>query len=69
MCKSIRSMMGPDNFLLYLAICPGVQVQTFSASVELPQGQGFIAATKMNLAGYVMLPWAREIETSPSSSG
>ena len=41
----------------------------FSLSPKNPQGQGFIAPSKMNLAGYLTECVALEITISPSSKG
>src|SRR3990167_6612922 len=65
----MRSMMGPDNFLLYLSRSDGLQMQAFFLLPELPQGQGFIAATRIKFEGKIAVPLAREIETILSSSG
>src|SRR3989344_4301374 len=65
----MRSIIGPDNFLLYLSRSDGLQIQVFCLLPAFPQGQGFIAATNMKLEGKTAEPLAREIETILSSSG
>ena len=44
-------------------------MQARFGSMAYPQGQGFMAAPIMNLAGQVTVPLARLIEISPSSMG
>src|SRR3989338_7560372 len=65
----MRSIIGPDSFLLYLSKSEGLQMQAFCLLPVFPQGQGFIAATKIKLDGKMAEPLAREMETMLSSSG
>src|SRR3990167_6857922 len=65
----MRSMIGPDNFLLYLSRSEGLQIQAFCLLPAFPQGQGFMAATRIKLEGKTAVPLAREMETILSSSG
>src|SRR3989344_2557654 len=65
----MRSMIGPDNFLLYLSRSDGLQMQALVLDPAFPQGQGFMAATNIKLDGKIAEPLAREIETMLSSSG
>src|SRR3989344_7660453 len=65
----MRSIIGPDSFLLYRAKSEGLQMQAFCLLPELPHGQGFIAATKIKLEGKTAVPLARDMETILSSSG
>ena len=65
----MRSNKGPLIFPTYFSICGPVQWQSRRGSVRNPQGQGFSAATNMNSAGNVVDVKAREIVTTPSSSG
>ncbi len=44
--------MGQESRDLYRSIAHGEQTQGFSTSHIKPQGQGFIAHTRENLAGY-----------------
>ena len=67
--RSIRSRMGPEILRWYFMIADGLQEQIFCGSVALPQGQGFIAAMSVKRAGNSRVPWARETEMRPSSSG
>src|SRR3989338_7510332 len=65
----MRSMIGPDSFLLYLSKSDGLQMQAFCLLPVFPQGQGFMAATRIKLEGKMAVPLAREIETILSSKG
>src|SRR3989344_216927 len=65
----MRSIIGPDNFLLYLSKSEGLQMQAFFLFPAFPHGQGFIAATNIKFDGKTAEPFAREIETMLSSSG
>ena len=67
--KSILSKSGPDNFERYLWIWNSEHEQSFSLSPRNPHGQGFIAPTSINCAGYLIEFLALEITTSPSSRG
>ena len=50
-------------------ICEGAHEHWWVLSPRYPHGQGFCAATSMHLAGKVVLPFAREMETTLSSIG
>src|SRR3989344_6580399 len=65
----MRSIIGPESFLLYLSKSDGLQIQAFCLFPALPHGQGFIAATRIKLEGKMAEPLAREIETMLSSRG
>ena len=65
---SIRSSSGLLSLALYCRICLQVQVHLFRSGY-MPQGQGFRAATSINPAGYIYLPWILAIVTSRSSNG
>ena len=65
----MRSSNGPLILPTYFSICGPVQWQSRRGSVRNPQGHGFNAATNMNSAGKVVDVKAREIVTTPSSSG
>src|SRR3989338_4855135 len=65
----MRSIIGPDNFLLYLSRSEGLQIQALCLFPAFPHGQGFIAATSIKFDGKIAEPLAREIETMLSSSG
>jgi hypothetical protein len=54
---------------MYLSMAIGVHLQTRRASPRKPQGQGFMAATSMKLAGNVVDVSARAMVTTPPSSG
>src|SRR3989344_7463927 len=66
---SIRSIKGPDSFLLYIETCEGEQMQAFSGLFKNPQGQGLLAPTSINRLGNVRVFLAREIVILPSSIG
>jgi hypothetical protein len=54
---------------MYLNLRPGLHLHALCGCIKYPHGQGFIAATNINLAGKVKTPFALEIVTSASSSG
>src|SRR5208283_3677364 len=60
---------GPEILLRYFSTWGGVQEQARRGSDLYPQGQGFMAATRMKSAGNVELFIARLMVTLPSSSG
>src|SRR3989344_5688571 len=62
-------MIGPESFLLYLSRSDGLQMHAFCLEPAFPQGQGFMAATKIKLEGKTAVPLARDMETILSSSG
>lgn len=64
--RSRRSSSGLDIWLWYRSTWSGVQWQGRRRS---PHGHGFIAPTSRNRAGKLMVRAAREIRTTPSSSG
>src|SRR3989344_3020216 len=66
---SIRSIKGPDSFLLYIETCDGEQIQGFSGLFKNPQGQGFEAPINMKRLGKVKVFLAREMVIFPSSMG
>ena len=68
-CKSSRSSIGPDIRLRYFLTAFAEQVHFLVGWPKKPQGQGFIAATRVNELGYVSEPATREIVTFPSSKG
>src|SRR5271165_1407921 len=65
----MRSSRGPEILLKYFSIWGGVHEQARRGSDRYPQGQGFMAATRMKSAGNVELFIARLMVTFPSSSG
>jgi hypothetical protein len=62
-------MRGPDILCMYLYTIPGGQVHSFVGWLKYPQGQGFIEAISIKLAGKSEVPLALEIVTLLSSMG
>lgn len=67
--RSSRSRSGPDRRPTYCATCCGVQRHSRTPSPAKPHGHGFMAATRTKRAGKVAVRAAREMLTTPSSSG